>query len=281
MAIFGLIGYPLEHSFSPKYMNALFRKEGMDHYYEAFPLKKHELPEFIKHLRLFNVRGINITIPYKADVISYVDDISEEVELIGACNVIKVENNRLIGYNTDWYGFLKPLELEGIDVSGKKAFIYGSGGAAKSVLYALSRAKIGQITFLARTPQKAMDMIDMVGETYPIKTKIVEWTEGFLDKIKEELEMADIIINTTPLGMYPKTETMPPIPDMELKGKIFYDLVYNPLQTKFLKFAKDRGAKTISGIYMLMYQGAKALSIWLSGEYEKKVKEIFEELNFI
>ncbi len=281
MAIFGLIGYPLEHSFSPKYMNTLFKKEDMNHYYESFPLRKEDLPIFMENLRLFKVKGINITIPYKTDVISYLDDVSEEVELIGACNVIKVEDDRLVGYNTDWYGFLKPLELEGIDVSGKKAFIYGSGGAAKSILYALSRAKIGQITFLARTPQKAMDMIDMVGETYPIKTKIIEWTEEAPNKIKEELKMADIVINTTPIGMHPKVETMPPMPDMNLKEKVFYDLVYNPLQTKFLKFAKDRGAKVISGIYMLMYQGAKALSIWLSGEYEKKVKEVFEELNFI
>ncbi len=281
MAIFGLIGYPLEHSFSPKYMNTLFKKEDMNHYYESFPLRKEDLPIFMENLRLFKIKGINITIPYKTDVLSYVDEISEEVEIMDACNVIKVEDEKIVAYNTDWYGFYKSLELEGVKINGKRVFIYGSGGAAKSVVYALSKNYAEHITFLVRTPQKAMEIVDVIGEIYPMRVKILKWNEVTEEELTEEISAAEIVINTTPIGMYPKVESMPPIPDMNLKEKVFYDLVYNPRQTKFLKFAKDRGAKTISGIYMLMYQGAKALSIWLSGEYEKKVKEVFEELNFI
>ncbi len=281
MAIFGLIGYPLGHSFSPKYMNALFRKEGLLHYYEAFSLEKEKLGRFFDNLDLFNVRGLNVTIPYKTEVLTYMDELSEEVEVMNACNVIDIKSGKLTAYNTDWYGFSKALEIKGITLSEKTAFIYGSGGAAKSVFYAFSKAGANHVTFLARTPEKAMEIIDNIGSFYPLRTKIIPWKNNIERELKGEIEKADIVINTTPLGMYPHTDSMPPIPDTDLAGKIFFDLVYNPQNTKFLEFAKERGAFIIGGIYMLMYQGARALSIWLGGDFEKKVEKVFEELNFI
>lgn len=280
MAIFGLIGYPLEHSFSPKYMNTLFRRKEMLHYYEAFPLKEEMLDDFFKNLNLFKIRGLNITIPYKTKVITYMDELSEDVEIMDACNVIDIKDGRLIAYNTDWYGFSKSLEIKGISLKGKKAFIYGSGGAAKSVLYALAKGGVEDVVFFARTPQKAMEMIDLIGDRYPIRAKVIQWEEN-IDLIREDLSLSDIVVNTTPLGMYPYVETMPPIPDIALSGKVFFDLVYNPLKTRFLEFAVSRGAIAISGIYMLMYQGAKALSIWLDDNFEKDVEEVFKELELI
>ncbi len=280
MAIFGLIGYPLEHSFSPKYMNTLFRRKEMLHYYEAFPLKEEMLDDFFKNLNLFKIRGLNITIPYKTKVITYMDELSEDVEIMDACNVIDIKDGRLIAYNTDWYGFSKSLEIKGISLKGKKAFIYGSGGAAKSVLYALAKGGVEDVVFFARTPQKAMEMIDLIGDRYPIRAKVIQWEEN-IDLIREDLSLSDIVVNTTPLGMYPYVETMPPIPDITLSGKVFFDLVYNPLKTRFLEFAVSRGAIAISGIYMLMYQGAKALSIWLDDNFEKDVEEVFKELELI
>ncbi len=280
MAIFGLIGYPLEHSFSPKYMNTLFRRKEMLHYYEAFPLKEEMLDDFFKNLNLFKIRGLNITIPYKTKVITYMDELSEDVEIMDACNVIDIKDGRLIAYNTDWYGFSKSLEIKGISLKGKKAFIYGSGGAAKSVLYALAKGGVEDVVFFARTPQKAMEMIDLIGDRYPIRAKVIQWEEN-IDLIREDLSLSDIVVNTTPLGMYPYVETMPSIPDITLSGKVFFDLVYNPLKTRFLEFAVSRGAIAISGIYMLMYQGAKALSIWLDDNFEKDVEEVFKELELI
>ena len=280
MAIFGLIGYPLEHSFSPKYMNTLFKRKEMSHYYEAFPLREDMLDDFFKNLKLFRIKGLNVTIPYKSRVITYMDGLSEDVEVMDACNVIDIKDGKLIAYNTDWYGFSKSLEIKGVSLKGKKAFIYGSGGAAKSVLYALAKGGARDVVFFARTPQKAMEMIDLIGDRYPIRAKVIQWEDN-INLIKEDLNLSDIVVNTTPLGMYPHVETMPPIPDIVLSGKVFFDLVYNPLKTRFLEFASLRGAITISGIYMLMYQGAKALSIWLGGSFEEDVEEVFKELELI
>ena len=281
MSIFGLLGYPLEHSFSPLYMNKLFKIEELPHYYEVFSVEKDKVKTFIEHLRLFNIRGINITIPYKTDVLAYVDELSPEVEIMNACNVIDVKKDKLIAHNTDWYGFTKALKIKGVTIKGKNIFIYGSGGASKSVFYAVSRAQANRVTFLARTPQKAMELVDLISEEYPVRTKIIEWKKGIEDAIKDEILSSHIVVNTTPLGMYPHVETMPPVPDIDLSGKIFFDLVYNPLVTRFLEFSALRGADTLNGMYMLMYQGAKALSIWLGGEFEDKVKKVFKELKFI
>lgn len=283
MAIFGLIGYPLEHSFSPKYMNRLFRKKEMPHYYEAFPLREEDVRVFISYINLFKIKGLNITIPYKSVIIPYLDEVSEDVEIMNACNVIDVKDKRLIGHNTDWYGFSRALEIEKIDVKKKKVLIFGSGGAAKSIFYALSKNDVGSVVFVARRPEVVIEIVETIGDRYPVRVKITKWDmkDEFINTVKEVVEDSDIIINTTPLGMYPHIDNMPPLPDIDLKGKVFFDVVYNPQITKFLQFAEERGAKIVNGIGMLMYQGSKALSIWLDRDFEKDVEEIFAEFKLI
>ena len=242
--LFGLIGYPLGHSFSKKYFNEKFAREGLsDHYYEAFPLENvDQLPGLIKSCP--NLRGLNVTIPYKEQVLPYLQRIDKEAGQVGAVNVIRVEEGILTGYNSDIHGFEKDLE----DFLGSHrrdklpALVFGNGGAARAVVHVLK--KWG----------------------YPFLT--VSRSEGKSDIVysaisKELIQSHPLLINTTPLGMAPNTATSPEIPYHALSpGHFLYDLVYNPAETTFLKKGMQMGAKTRNGLGMLYGQAEKAWEYW-------------------
>lgn len=257
MKLYGLIGYPLSHSFSQKYFNEKFLKENIDAYYQLFPLKNIE--EFPGLLKQFSrLSGINVTIPYKEQIIKYLDNIDNIAKEIGAVNTVKIRQTRqtalsgrtdkhlkkysLFGYNTDVYGFyhsLKPL-LKPIH---KRALIFGTGGASKAVAYALKQLNIHFI-FVSRNPEKNNDI-------------------SYSDINSAIIKNNQIIINTTPLGMFPDINTYPPMPYESLtKTHILYDLVYNPEETLFLKFGKQNKAETINGLSMLKLQAEKSWEIW-------------------
>ena len=252
MKLFGLIGYPLSHSFSQKYFNERFLKENIDAYYQLFPLKNiEEFPELLKQFP--GLSGINVTIPYKEQIIKYLDNIAHIAKEIGAVNTVKIRQTRqtalsgktdkLSGYNTDVYGFyhtLKPL-LKPIH---KRALIFGTGGASKAVAYALKQLNIHFI-FVSRNPEKNNE---------------ISYTDINSAIIKDN----QIIINTTPLGMFPDIKTYPDISYESLtKFHILYDLVYNPEETLFLKFGKQNKAETINGLSMLKLQAEKSWEIFL------------------
>lgn len=245
MRKFGLIGYPLGHSFSKKYFTEKFQKEHISGCsYENYPLK--DISDIFTLVRNEPyLEGLNVTIPYKSAVISYLDSVSDEASDIGAVNVIKIsrsgEKISLSGYNSDVNGIIDTLQPFSYKSAGN-AIILGTGGAAKAVKYALN--KLGfVVTSVSRNPAEGVI-------TYP-------------ELSGEKLSGAQLIVNTTPLGMYPNTESCPDIDYDRLRpGQILFDLVYNPERTLFLRKGKERGCIVLGGIKMLYSQAERAWEIW-------------------
>ncbi|WP_293743863.1 shikimate dehydrogenase [uncultured Pedobacter sp.] len=245
MKTYGLIGYPLSHSFSKKYFTEKFHNEGItDHQYELFPIADiKSLPDLLsENPSLF---GLNVTIPHKVNVLCYLNEVDEAAEKIGAVNCISIRSfegeSYLKGYNTDAYGFeesLKPL----LGPQHNKALIFGDGGAAKAVKYVLEKLNI---------------------EYQAVVRKATAGTILYSEITPEILASHKLLINTTPLGMSPNVDTFPDI-DYSLigPGHLAYDLVYNPLETAFLVKAAAGGARTKNGLEMLHQQAEKAWAIW-------------------
>lgn len=247
MRKFGLIGYPLSHSFSKKFFTQKFESEGIqDCEYELYPI---ETIDSLNQLLLDNpdLEGLNVTIPYKLEVLPFLSEIDEAARIIGAVNCIKIAGNglnvKLSGYNTDAYGFeesLKPL----LEPGHQKALILGDGGAAKAVKYVLNKLNI-PFLIVTRTP-----------------------TEGSIlyeDITEEIISTYTIIINTTPLGMSPNVISSPDLPYHYLTSQhLVYDLVYNPEETAFLNKAKVQEAKIKNGLEMLYLQAERSWYLWNS-----------------
>lgn len=243
MKQFGLIGFPLIHSFSKKYFSTKFESEQIDAVYDLYELSKiEEFPELINRVEL---SGLNVTIPYKEQVIPYLDILDETAKEIGAVNVIKFirTNNQLIlkGYNSDALGFehsLKPY----LKPHHQKALILGTGGASKAINYVLEKLGL-EVTFVSRTPQSGQ----------------VAYSELNQAIIQDNL----LIINASPVGTFPHTDECPAIPDEFIGDKhLLFDVVYNPVETLFLKNGKKRGASTLNGEEMLQGQALAAWKIW-------------------
>jgi shikimate dehydrogenase len=235
---YGIIGYPLSHSFSPGYFTKKFHDLGLsDHEYKAYPIQHIlELEDVLKQ----GVVGFNVTIPYKQDVIDQLDSLDESASAVGAVNCVKVDNGKLIGYNTDALGFeLSLLDQIGKDFRGK-ALILGTGGAALAVMYVLKK----------------------LGISYQIVSRKQHYLtyESLTDEI---IASNHLIINTTPLGMYPKVDQCPEIRYNAITAKHFlYDLVYNPAVTLFLQKGQNKGASIKNGADMLVLQAEKSWEIW-------------------
>lgn len=244
--LYGLIGYPLSHSFSAGYFAQKFAKENIRHCrYQAFPLE--QLSGFqallAGHSNLF---GLNVTIPYKETIIPYLDQLSETAAEIGAVNAVKIfrSDSKIytLGYNTDVFGFEKSLETNRVSMP-QKTLILGTGGASKAVEWVLKKHGC-EVVFVSRKP---------TGENH------ISYEE--LEEIS--LEPYLLVVNTTPLGMHPDKDKSPPIP-YHTAGNMhtFFDLIYNPAETLFLSKAKARNSKVINGMYMLEQQAEKAWEIW-------------------
>lgn len=243
MPLFGLIGKNISYSFSQVYFREKFEKLQLeDHSYVNFDIQKIE--DFTTLLReRTDIRGFNVTIPYKEAIIPYLSGLSNKAEQIGAVNVIKVGKDRLTGYNTDYHGFqasLRPL----LRKEHQKALILGTGGASKAVAFSLQELGI-QHTFVSRNPVEGQ----------------LSYKELDEDILGEYL----VIVNCTPLGTFPDTENKPDIPYQHITQRhLLYDLIYNPAETSFLKEGKQRGATTSNGLRMLQLQAEKAWEIWNS-----------------
>lgn len=238
---YGLIGYPLSHSFSKKYFTEKFERELItDHVYELFPIESiTELTKVISENP--TLAGLNVTIPYKEQAIDYLDFCSPVVEEIGACNCIKIEDGKLTGYNTDVIGFTKSLEPK-LKSSHKKALVLGTGGAAKAVHYALKQKGI---EFLQVSRKRSAQSIT------------------YADINEQLLKEHTLIVNTTPVGMYPAVDDAPDIPYQFLGPEHYlFDLVYNPPMTKFLSEGKKMGADIENGAEMLVIQAEASWDIW-------------------
>lgn len=252
MDLYGLIGFPLTHSFSKRYFTDKFTREKIkESSYELFEMKSlEELPHLLK--KKHDLRGLNVTIPYKKDVIAYLDDMDDaSAERIGAVNTIKIyADGSTKGFNTDYYGFRQSLvewlDKRGENCSNFKALVLGNGGAAKAVMVALQDL---HVDYLLVSRQKSEDTI------------------AYEELTEEIMSQYLLIINTTPLGTFPKTEECPTIPfEFVTRRHYLYDLVYNPAETLFLKNGAEKGAATQNGLKMLQLQAEKAWEIWTTEE---------------
>lgn len=256
--LFGLVGHPLGHSMSPLMHNTEFKELGLPHHYQPFDLKKEELEEGIKALRLLGIEGFNVTIPHKVSIIPLLDEVEQEAMEIGAVNTVYRKGDLLIGANTDGQGYLQSLlKLIGEDsLIDKKILVVGAGGAARAVAVSISRSGVGSLTIANRTLEKAEELC-RVCSTYADVNAIP------LDTASSSLETYDIIINTTSIGMSPETDRVP-LPVKGIKDEtVMSDLIYNPLETLWLTQGREQGAITANGISMFVEQGALAFEKWL------------------
>lgn len=240
--LYGLIGKSLSHSFSKRYFTEKFAREGIDAAYELFALPDTESLQVLLQEQPA-LRGLNVTIPYKQAVIPHLDELSEDAAAVGAVNTITVSPDKLKGYNTDIHGFEDSLRelLDGQSVD--RALVLGTGGAAKAVVYILDQWEI-DYRLVSRAPKESNEI-------------------GYPDVYDFDLTLFPLIVNCTPLGMAPDVDSAPDIPYEDLgPGHFIYDLVYNPAETKFMRLAAERGAKTCNGLRMLELQAEWAWRIW-------------------
>lgn len=250
--IYGLIGKKLSHSYSPQIHRAFFEITGIKGEYRLFELQKNELKAFLHSSQQEGFQGLNVTIPYKTEVIPFMERVSPEAAKIGAVNTI-VLKDALEGFNTDYYGIDYTIQKNGIKPAGKKVLITGSGGAAKAVAAYLLDSGIRQLYIAGRNPETTK-------ERYPSAMTI-----GY-DEV-EQYQPYDLIVNTTPVGMYPKTGVSPLNRD-QLKGTGFlFDLIYNPAETELMRIAGSLGIPSVNGLFMLVTQAVKAQEIWNRQSY--------------
>lgn len=258
--VFGLLGYPVAHSVSPPMHNAAFRALDLNCVYAAFPVHPSLLGEAAAAIRALGLGGVNVTVPHKETVLSFLDQLAEEARLIGAVNTIVVRDGKLIGHNTDAGGFLRSLTEEGFTVPGKKVVVLGAGGAARAVAAQLALAGAERIAFINRTPAHAEVLAELVSGR-GCGTAVRPWSDRRLSA--REIGAADLVVQTTPLGMHPHVDDGPPVEAGWFRaGQVVYDVVYNPRRTRFLRTAAGAGARTVSGLGMLLYQGVQAFELW-------------------
>lgn len=256
MKTYGLIGSPVSHSLSPLMHNAAFRHLKIDAEYRLFELKEQELKPFLASLKVKAISGLNVTVPYKEQVIPYLDNLSAEAKLIGAANTIKV-TDRLEGFNTDGAGFLQHVreDLE-FNPQGKSIVLLGAGGAAKAVSAVLCKEKPKALNIFDIDKDKSNGLARHLKSNFPEVEIIASGSIAGLS-----VEKTDLLINATPIGM---KETDPELIGQSLlhKGLLVYDLIYNPKETKLLKSALEKGCRVANGLGMLLYQAARSFQIW-------------------
>jgi shikimate dehydrogenase len=252
----GLIGDPVEHSISPAIHNAAFHASGLDYIYIPFHVKPKDLKKAIDGMRALHIRGLNVTIPHKVAVIPFLDRLDVLADRIGAVNTIVNDNGVLTGFNTDAMGFLKALVERDIEPTGKKVLLLGAGGAARAIGFILAEER-AHLTILNRKQELswAKDLADCLSQNYTVKVSAGELNRK---NLLEAIANADILVNATSVGMSPNVSQSPVPADLLCSNLVVFDIVYNPYQTQLLREAKEAGAQTISGLEMLVWQGALA-----------------------
>jgi len=262
----GIIGDPVEHSLSPAMHNAAFQTLKLDFVYVAFRVRKDKLREAIVGAKSLDIRGLNVTMPHKNAVMKYLDEIDPMARSIGAVNTILNDKGKLIGYNTDGIGALKALKENDISLNGKKLLLLGAGGAGKAIAFHAAQ-EVEELKILNRTTSKAKDLAEVLRKKFGKK---IDGNTLSATTIKE-LADADIVVNATSVGMHPKDDQSPIVPSWLRPSLCVMDIVYNPVETKLVKDARSVGAKVVSGVEMLVYQGAASFEIWTNRPAPVKV----------
>ncbi|WP_214044497.1 shikimate dehydrogenase [Methanomethylovorans sp.] len=254
--VFAVFGDPIEHSLSPVMHNAAFKALGMDCTYHAFRVSRENLKDAIKGAHAMGFGGLNLTVPLKEEALKIVQP-DPLAATMGAINTVDFKCT-VRGYNTDGIGAKRALVDAGVKIEGAKVLIVGAGGAARGISFKLA-GDGADITIANRTPEKSIQLAEDVA--------LVGNARGCgLDKLDELIADANVLINCTSLGMHPQVEATIAIAEQMHSGLVVFDIVYNPLKTKLLKEAEKAGAKTVSGVMMLVYQGAEAFRIWTDVE---------------
>ena len=247
MKKFLVIGNPIDHSLSPKLHNYWIKKNNIDAIYEKQKLEESDLKNLIFQVKEKKINGINITVPFKKLVIPYLDELTLEAKKTQSVNTIYLENNKVLGHNTDVGGFEISIYKSNIDLTNKNVLILGAGGVAPSIIYALTKMNVSKITLSNRTKEKANNLNNIFKEI-----NVIEWGE---------LSNFDMIINATSLGLKKEDKLNFDFSSIN-KNKFFYDVIYNPKETNFLKTGKNLGNVTINGKLMFIYQAFLAFNIW-------------------
>jgi len=258
--LFGVLGYPVRHSLSPLMQNAALAEMGLDGAYLAFEVRPEQLGTALHGLAALGALGVNLTIPLKECVLPLLDELAPEARLIGAVNTVRFENGCMVGYNTDAPGFLASLRECGIEPMGKRCLILGAGGSAKAIAVALAGAG-ARLTIANRTEERARELARILkAGSGGVSVEVIPLAERALEPV---VAAADLLVNTTSVGMTPRQEAVPPVPLQALHPGLFvYDLIYNPAETGLLAAARQAGASGSNGVGMLAHQGALALEIW-------------------
>jgi shikimate dehydrogenase len=263
-----LIGNPVSHSVSPLMHNTALERHEIEATYHAVSVSLSEIPSLIAHLNEQSFLGANITIPHKENMMEAMDELTIEADEIGAINTIVKLEGKIIGHNTDAHGFAVPLEDYHEDMMFERVIVFGSGGATKAIIYALREMGYEEIVMVSRRPERYKTEDGMILCSY----------DSWIDYVDE----AELVINATPLGMTPNIDASPINDDQAelLQGKLCYDIVYNPRETKFLRQAKHSDAIPIGGLDMLIHQGAESFRIWTGKEFPlglitQKLDDIF------
>jgi len=267
--ICGIIGDPIAHSMSPAMHNAAFDKLGLNYLFVPFRVKKEELGKAIAGVRALNIRGLNVTIPHKVAVIPFLDKLDPLAQRIGAVNTIVNDDGVLTGYNTDATGFLQTLLERGGEPRGKNMVILGAGGASRAISFILAE-RGAHLVILNRLLELdwAEELASRISQVFKKEVKALELNEKNLAKV---LAKADILVNATSVGMSPNIDETPVSPDLLRPSLTVFDIVYNPIKTRLLREAESAGAETISGVDMLVWQGALGFELWTGAKAPVKL----------
>lgn len=260
--LLGVIGHPIEHSLSPVMHNAAIEQLGVNFVYLPFPIAPESLAQAIEGFRAIGLKGFSVTIPHKQAIMPLLSEISPTAQAIGAVNTVCRTEAGWSGTNTDVIGFLAPLKALERDWTNATAVILGNGGAARAVVAGCHQLGYAQIQVVGRNSQKLQEFLQSWQKSpFPVNLSVHTW-----DQLPDLLPAANLLVNTTPIGMHPKVEDSPLTPAEIVKlssNAIAYDLIYTPRPTQFLQQAQAQGAIVIDGLEMLVQQGAAALELWL------------------
>jgi len=262
---FGIIGSPIKHSLSPVLHNYWFEKYKIDANYSIIDTDESDLPNIVKKIKDKDLYGINITLPYKQKIVSHLDILVNDAELTSSVNTIYLDNETIIGENTDVYGLQAAYLKEVDNISKKKTLIIGAGGVAPSVILSLQKSGVKEISIINRTIEKCF----FLKKKFKILT-ILDWKN-----LQDEIKNYDIIINATSLGLKNGQDFDFNFENTR-KDLTYIDTIYNPLETNALKFLKEKGAKVFNGLEMFIYQGQKAFYLWnkVNPEIDQKLIEL-------
>lgn len=259
----GVFGYPVAENPTIVMQEAAFRALGLNWRYLTIEVRPAYLADAMQGLRAFNMRGINLTIPHKVEVLKYLDDVSEDARLMGAVNTVRREGDRLIGENTDGKGFLLSLRNDArMDPAGKRVVVLGAGGAARAMTVELALARAAHIEVVNRSAERGQALVDLLNEKTQTPAAFVPW-----DAVYCVPAGTDILINATSIGLYPHVTAKPNVEyDTISDSMVVCDVIPNPPQTPFLDEARTRGARTLDGLGMLVAQGAIGFKMWTGHE---------------